>query len=184
MDPALQPKKNYIYRINKYDHIVYVNQDWLEFAKTNQAGELTRTVLGSSLWNYLSGPEVKHVYQLLLQRLRRGEGAVNIPFRCDSPGMRRHLELVMRLLPDHEVEFVCTLLREEPRDEVKLLNPAARRDERFIIMCAWCKKVQATGWIEIEEAIERLELFGQPLLPRISHVICPSCKHAFLKEDH
>ncbi len=53
----------------------------------------------------------------------------------------------MQPLPDHAVEFVCIILREEPRDEVALLNPATQRDDRFIVMCGWCKKVRRrNGW--------------------------------------
>ena len=68
------------------------------------------------------------------------------------------MQMVMQPLPDHAVEFVCTILREEPRDEVALLNPATQRDDRFIVMCGWCKKVQTSEWVEVEEAIIRLHL--------------------------
>lgn len=34
-------------------------------------------------------------------------------------------------------------------------------------MCGWCKRVDggAAGWLEVEEAIEALSLFAEPLGP-------------------
>jgi hypothetical protein len=171
--------KNYVYKIDAHDRIIYVNQDWVNFAEANQASDLSRTVLGSFLWNHLHGPEITHIYEMLLHRLRHENRSVTFPFRCDSPGIRRFLQMMMRPQRDDEVEFVCTLLREQPRDEVELLNPATRRDDTFIVMCSWCKKVQASGWVEVEEAVIRLHLFDQPLLPSITHGICLSCKRHF-----
>jgi hypothetical protein len=46
-------------------------------------------------------------------------------------------------------------------------------------MCGWCKRVYADAkWVEIEEAIERLDLFGISKPPDTTHGICPSCKES------
>ena len=46
-------------------------------------------------------------------------------------------------------------------------------------MCAWCKKADVGGWVEVEEAVRRLQLFDQARLPRITHGVCPACKETF-----
>jgi len=174
--------KNYVYKIDARDRIISISPEWVTFAEANQAADIPRAVLGSSLWSHLYGAETVHVYQALLRRLRQEECLLTVPFRCDSPGIRRYLQMVMQPFPDHAVEFVCTILREEPRDEVALLNPATQRDDRFIVMCGWCKKVQTSEWVEVEEAIIRLHLFDQPRLPHITHGVCPRCKHTLLSQ--
>jgi len=43
-------------------------------------------------------------------------------------------------------------------------------------MCGWCKKVEVDGrWFEAEAAVNLLGLFELPLMPRLSHGICPEC---------
>lgn len=175
--------KNYAYKIDAHDRIISISPDWVNFAEANQASVLSRTVLGSSLWSHLYGPGITLIFETLLRRVRHENRTLTFPFRCDSPGKRRYMQMVMRPLADHAVEFVSTLLREEPRDEVALLNPATQRDDRFIVMCAWCKKVKTPEWVEVEEAIIRLRLFAQPFLPHITHGVCPSCMHTVLNQD-
>ncbi len=180
LDPEPMQAKPFIYKINAHDRIIYVNPTWAKFAEANQAAHLSRTVLGSSVWSHLYGSETTQIYQFLLRRARHKNRDLTFPFRCDAPGIRRYLQMVMRPHPNHAVEFVCTLLREEPRDDVKLLNPATPRDDKVIVMCGWCKKVQMPEWVEVEEGIIRLHHFDQPLLPRITHGVCPSCKRTLL----
>lgn len=50
------------------------------------------------------------------------------------------------------------------------------RSEEFVIICSWCKLVEVeSGWLEVEEAIDKLGLFDEPVLPRISHGCCSPC---------
>ena len=74
-------------------------------------------------------------------------------------------------------EFRSRILKLESRKYIRLLDAGAGRSTEFVRMCGWCKKVYAkTGWIEVEEAIERLGLFGASQPPQTTHTICPTCK--------
>lgn len=167
------------YLIDAHDRLVSLNTGWARFAESNQASGLSTNVLGQSLWRYVHGRETKHVYEILLRRARNDYRCLNFPFRCDAPTKRRHLSMEMCPHPDGAVEFVSTLLREETRSHLALLDPTLERDETFVKTCSWCKKVQASQWVEVEAAISEIGLFDRPRLSQMSHGMCPDCLWLF-----
>jgi hypothetical protein len=68
-------------------------------------------------------------------------------------------------------------LRLETREPVALLDSGlAERSGDVLMVCSWCKAVEAGHvWVEVEQAVERLDLFAPEALPPISHGICPDC---------
>ncbi|HSM05400.1 MAG TPA: hypothetical protein VK858_12345 [Longimicrobiales bacterium] len=49
-------------------------------------------------------------------------------------------------------------------------------------MCAWCNCVRVESeWLEVEEAIQLLDLFGARAVPGITHGICPPCLDSVLR---
>ena len=173
--------RKFVYRIDAVDVITDVDDSWVEFAQRNEAESLTRTaVVGSSLWSHVSGDEVRHVYERLFEHVRSGR-EITVPFRCDSPALRRFLEMQMIPLKDGGIALECRLLREEPRTSraTTLLEPGGPRGEELLVMCSWCKKIESLdSWLELDRAVEAMDLLSRPLLPNISHSICPSCKEA------
>lgn len=133
-------------------------------------------VIGHSLFDFVAGGEVVDFYRLLLDRVRAEGRSTEIPFRCDGPHVRRFMSLT--LVPDDDgvVGFRAYLEREEQRPAIELLRSRAPRDERLLRMCSWCKRVDADGWVEVEEAIERKGSFDAENLPELTHGICDSCE--------
>lgn len=173
-------KKRFVYRIDSSDTITHVDDAWVQFALDNGDETLTEAaVVGRSLWKYVSGDEVRHLYERLFEQVRSGR-EITIPFRCDSPTLRRFHEMQMSSLEDGGIVLECRLLREEPRTSrpTTLLEPGGPRGEELLVMCSWCKKVEdpLDGWLELDRAVEAMDLLARPLLPNISHSICPSCK--------
>jgi P-type Cu+ transporter len=95
---------------------------------------------------------------------------------CDSPELRRLLEMHIRALPGGQVEFCSRVLRLERRAPVRLLDPAVRRRRGDPLqICSWCKAVLVqTAWLEVEAAMQRLGASDADL-PPLSHGICPAC---------
>lgn len=169
-----------VYELDRDDRIQRVDASWAAFARENGAPQLAAGVVGSSIWDWITGPEVEHLYRLLLARIRGARGSARIPFRCDSPETRRFMELEIAALPDGGLRFRSWLTRAEPRAPVALLDPRADRSERFVGICSWCKRVRARPevWLEIEHAASSLRLLeGQP--PQITHTICGDCQALF-----
>jgi hypothetical protein len=166
------------YWLDGNDRLEAVSAAWLEFARTNSAGHLTRdAVIGRSLWDFLTGTEVRLLYQLLFRRVREDGISVVLPFRCDSPSVRRFMELGVRPGDQGGLELEGRLLRTEAREPARLLDPAEARTDDFLTVCSWCKQVRLPSehWVEAEEAIVTLDLFSAPQLPRLTHGICSAC---------
>lgn len=175
--PPADPRR-FVYRIDAEDRIAYVNEHWDEFARENDALYLLGSeVLDLPLWSFLGQPDVRYLYRTLVAQIRATGRSVTLPFRCDSPAVRRFMEMTMSRIEGAGIEFSCRILRLEPREPVALLDPSATRSDEFIRMCSWCKRIALTeeSWAEVEEAIRRLDLFGYVLMPQITHSICAAC---------
>jgi hypothetical protein len=164
--------------IDAADRFTEVNDRWVTFAAENASPHLTRdTVLGRPLWDFITGEETRQLYRGVLTNVRRTGRTVELPFRCDSPRVRRFLRMAISPLPDGSVRFEIRAEREEPREPVFLLDPAARRSDELVTICAWCKHVRLPHgeWVATENAVHRLRLFERELMPSLSHGMCPSC---------
>lgn len=170
-----------VYTVNRSDTLVSVNEAWVVFAAENDGGRLLpRVILGRSLWDFIDDAASKHLYRQLCSRVRAGIGPVRFSLRCDSPGMRRLLEMTIAAEPAGGLTFVVRPVRVERRTPVLLLDTGMSRSTAHLAMCSWCQRIRVEGgaWLEIEEALPRLALFQQALLPRISHGMCEDCLSA------
>jgi hypothetical protein len=165
------------YAIDDQDRLIRVDEGYYRFAEEN-GWEGAGSSLGRSLWDFVAGHDVKRLQRLLLRRVRDEVHDVELPFRCDGPDVRREMDI--RITADRSgrvVLFSARLRSEEPRDSQPILDPDAPRDEGdFLPMCAWCDRFLVEGeWVEVEEAVKRLELFRRERLPMLDHGICPEC---------
>ncbi len=184
----------YVSRCDAQGRFVYLNQAWLEFARANWRADFDpRSVLGATWRQQISDPATLHLYDLLAQRARRLGRPLTVAYRCDSPGSRRHMEMMVRPLPDGGLEWASRTLREEPRPAVSLLEARARRSERLLTVCSWCKKVRtppwavgpgvkAGDWLEVESIMPLLADALADVHPGLTHGACPTCHQAILAE--
>jgi hypothetical protein len=166
------------YRIDSADRIATVSDGWVSFAQANSGERLLPPgILGTSLWPWIVDPTTRQVYRNLLSRVRKGAGIVRFQFRCDAPDQRRLLKMQIAAAAGDEVDFQTSLLRNQPRAEVGLMDPATIRSDALLTICGWCMRVPVgTGaWLEIEDAIPALRLFEASALPQLSHGMCPVC---------
>jgi hypothetical protein len=165
------------YRIDAHDRISHVNAAWSEFARNNQGVELLpEHVLGRSLMFSIADATVRELYVLMIRRVRAGT-PVRFQYRCDAPDRRRTFEMELRLHARGEVEFVSTLLHEEPRPFVALLAKGRARDDRLLRICSWCQRAALPNgtWVPVEAAVETGHLLEAETFPRLTHGICPAC---------
>jgi hypothetical protein len=170
------------YAIDEQDHLIRADEGYYRFAAENGWGEAA-TSLGRSLWDYVAGDDMKKLQRMLVRRIRDEVGSVELPFRCDGPGVRREMKIRIVARPGgRAVLFSARLRSEEEREESQpLLDSAVPRSEDTLTMCGWCDRFEVDGeWVEVEEAARRLELFNRPELPALSHGICPDCNEMLL----
>ncbi len=165
--------------------ITSVDAQFASFARENGAPELADAVLGRPLVTFLAGPEVRSLYETLMERVRVRREEVEFPFRCDAPDLRRFMRMRVEPLDDGGLCFTATLERAEPREPVppewlmSRLDTPAEAD--IVALCSWCKRVRDDdgSWQEVEEVM------GRGLLDRdrpvaISHAACPACEAEML----
>ena len=181
------PEENQViqYIIDAENRITYVSDDWWLFAEENGAGRecYPPQLLGRSLWDFIAGEETRHLYGILIAKARAEKKAIKVPIRCDSPERRRQIIIALKSVGDGHIEFLCRTVRVDARAPVDLLRRDVTRSDRIIRICSFCKKIAAAAdeWIDTERAIERMALFSDNALPRLSHGVCPACHAAALK---
>lgn len=164
-----------VYRVDSKYRLTAVNAEWDLFAVANGAAGLRAPgILSRPLWDFVTDGPTRHFYHVILEQARAGR-RLRFPFRCDSPDLRRFLEMDASGAGEGSVEFRVRTVKTEPREPVALMDPSRERTGPALRMCGWCKKVVVDeAYVEVEEAIARLDLFGGAALPPITHGICPA----------
>jgi hypothetical protein len=173
----------FLYRVDADTRFTLIDDAWLDFARQNDAGHLTpATVLQRPLWDFISDIETRHLYEILLEQVQMQQAPLSIPFRCDSPTCRRFMKMTITPARAGGFEFCTRIVHQERREPVRLLEVAAQRSDVFLRICSWCKRVALSpdGWVEVEEAVRALNLFGDQRLPQLTHGMCPDCKRSYL----
>ena len=165
-----------VYRVGPNDTITFVDAAWSAFASQNgMASPAPEAVLGTSLWKHIADLTTRHLYKQLADKVRQTRKPLTLPFRCDAPGKRRHMELHITPVAESELEFRSVLLRETKRSPIQSPPSKTSRSSKPMLMCVWCKRVKTSDWHEIEHAIRDSKLFAKAVLPLLSHVACPDC---------
>jgi hypothetical protein len=171
------------YQIDSHDDVRRVSDSWAAFAVANGAPHLAADVVGHSLWEFVSDVTTRQVYQDLLVRVRGGR-TVTFSYRCDSPSLRRFMQMTMTPRAQNGVGFDSLTLRTESRVPPMLAVPPTSQSNTLLRGCSWCKRV-AVGddWVEVELAVERLGLFGDGAPSAITHGMCPPCFARIMDEE-
>jgi hypothetical protein len=165
-----------IYRIDRTDRIVYVDEAWNEFARQNGAEGLLTRVLGRNLWEFVSGRELKRLYFDWFSRIRASGTSARLNFRCDAPDRERLMEIEISPRLGGVVEIRCQTIAERPRPTLYLLTDAPARSNALLTLCSLCKRAKVNKeWLELEEAVQRLGLIEGTPMPMINHGICQVC---------
>jgi hypothetical protein len=115
------------------------------------------------------------LYRSILARVRWQQAELELPYRCDSPDRRRRMLIRLKPLPSSHIEFSSSVLHEEKRPRVDLLDPRVERSDAMLRMCSWCNRAHAGGWVDVEEAVRVPGLFERAALPRLTHGLCDAC---------
>lgn len=167
-----------VYRIDKNKTIVYVSDNWDLFAMANKGDHLAQgAVLNKPLFGFINEWQCRHLYELLLDWVARTGERVSFSYRCDSPDIRRHMHMDIVPVDNELTEFQSCIVNEQRRQYQPLLDAERDRGRDFVVICSWCKKIKTASdqWLEVEDAVTTMSLFMSPLLPDITHGICPTC---------
>ena len=167
------------YWIDANDVVIDVGQSWVDFARDNDAPELAVLPSDRALWTYFDSDDVRDLWRLLVERVRRFQTGVEVPLRCDAPEARRWFDMTITPETNDRVRFRCALVFEEARPPVSLLDLHSERDVDLqpVPLCGWCGRGQhGSRWLDIEELVQVAHLLERTSMPPISHGICASCR--------
>lgn len=171
-----------IYRVDDQDVIIFVNEAWDRFAIDNAGEHLTSSsILQRSLWDFICDSTTRTLYQQLLDESRNGR-SIQFTLRCDSPSCKRQLSMDIHPGSNATVEFRTHTLSEESRQFVSSSKEPTSANEELVLQCGWCNQVfLCDSWVEMEAAINDLQLFHCDQLPSLTHGICETCRQNILK---
>jgi hypothetical protein len=127
--------------------ITAVDEGWCVFALANGTPELVppKGPIGRSVLDGISDFSTAQLYRELFQHVQTTGRPLAVPFRCDSPTLRRFLELQIERRNEGGLRVRSVLIRTEPRESVRLLEPNRRFGDGLLKMCSWCKTVEVDG---------------------------------------
>lgn len=168
--------------------------NWNRFALENDGAALLdgRGVIGRSMFDFISGTDVRDTYLGFFAALRSGAARrARLMSRCDSPAVRRELWIVITPVQQESVVngFLVQSLTvsETARPPIDLFDFQAllersRRDKALPIlaMCSYCQDVRYPSgsserdgtWLPAEDYYH----LGGNANVRVSHGICPACE--------
>jgi len=126
-----------LYRINIRDEIVFVNDEWSQFAIANDALDLLPDkVLNQSIWNFITHSTTEFLYREILKKVRTGQ-IMKFNIRCDSPDMRRIAAITISSPNnDGEVQFAARTLWTERRESQIQMTNETTLAECLLIICS------------------------------------------------
>lgn len=167
------------YRIDADDRVMGYGDGWGSFARDNDAPELAELQGTDTLWSFMSSETCRAMWQLIVDRARTGGESLQVPLRCDAPHARRWFEMVVTPESDGQVHFLSTLVFEELREPVALLDAFVERNDAAdaIPLCTWCGQVEHGGrWLEVETLLREARLLEQPVMPPVDYGVCSGCR--------
>lgn len=186
-NPSADPRP--ICTIDAQDRIVFANCAWVEFmreprTRTAASDELTiQSAIGRPIWDFVEGVQVRQLWQVVYERVRAVGAPVFVPMRCDMPSLRRLIDLELHPLGERSIRHISECVWSEARPAVALLDPAYPRNDRILLSCAWCSRIQVRmgAWEEIEDARLALRIEATETLPALQQAVCTTCKQSLLK---
>jgi hypothetical protein len=163
------------YAVDAAGRIAAVNDAFERQAAAHGRPDLGSEVVGRPVTDFISGPEVRHLWRGLLDRARFIDAPLWFRYRCDSPREARLALMELRGLDRAQVQLRTRFVAVAPRVHQRLLDPHALRDARMLRACAWCSRYHVGEWVEVGHAVERMQLFKSRTVPQVTQTICDRC---------
>jgi hypothetical protein len=167
------------YRLDDQDRIVEVNSNWDRIARENDGEAVVADrILGTKLYAHVTDePSRMYVWTMLDSVRKLHRPSVKL-YRCDSPDLKRHMQ--MTILPESGGGLLVQhrLIRTEkaPLRIRYICQPGARPS--LVLRCTMCVKLKIEGaWITSDATI--LAGIGQrDGSVRVAYSICEDCRDA------
>jgi len=165
------------YRLDANERLVDVDSGWDAFALANGADRLRgAAVLGRSIWDLISDPDVRRLYTPLFRAVRERAESVEFPFRCDAPHAMRYMRMLVSPADGGGLVLRSILEREAPRAPAGVERKRQHGLSQMVQLCSsCCSLATSNGWVEVQAGIG--DVTSQAELPlRVAYSYCPDCR--------
>jgi len=174
-------QKSYRYRLNENDVIESVDDRWLAFARENGACRLNlASVVGRPIWDFIADAPTRTLYGEIHDYVRSTGKPTVVPFRCDSPTLKRYMELTISKF-NGQLQYESKLTRVSAHRRLSIYDRTKERSDESLTMCSMCKRslIEPAGWQEMEDISLRLRLHDRANVPALRYTVCPQCTTRF-----
>ncbi len=160
------------YWLDGEDRIIGVGSTWDFFAGENEGREvISSLVVGRSLWEFISGDPTRMWLSSILTLARIREKTVSRPYRCDSPTIKRYMNLEISREADRTLHLVHSLVRVEEMSSPRRITPFLASGKKMMQRCSVCNRFNtAKGWTEAEDLDASV---GSPIA--VIYSVCGDC---------
>lgn len=161
------------YLLNKHDIIINVSGIWDEFAIKNRGVNVcANDVCGHSIWLYVTGDVTRMWLNAIFQLARVGGNPIERAYRCDSPNLKRYMQMRLTPHPDGTLLVEHQVLKTEERDEemnirYKHSSTLAGTRQR----CSVCGRIRLADWVE-----PLPEHHGGDNTIVVTYTVCEACR--------
>jgi hypothetical protein len=173
------PEIGLSYTLDVSNTIVAVGGCWDDFARNND-GEaiLAAKIIGRKLDEFVSGDTTRMFVRTMIMSARTLQRPLQRPYRCDSPQLKRFMEMILQPGVAGAVEIMHRQLRCEPIPRpVRLLAaaPGTASTGTLTKRCSLCNRVLTRGrWREIDDAVSAEHLAADSTV-RVIFGVCGDC---------
>lgn len=173
-DDEISQTESVIYELDANNNIVAVNQRWQSFALTNNAPELSdELVIGKPLMQFISGNITKRFWETFLEKIRLTNAEIHLNYRCDSPDLKRFMQIKAYRGEGERLYFESALLRTESRTTPIHFKRAQQRNADTKVRCSFCNNIlYKNHWVEAETFVTG----NRSVTLDVIYGICPACQ--------
>ena len=136
---------------------------------------LAENVIGLSLNDFVQDEPTRMLLSALADSVRLLRWERHLDYRCDSPTMKRFMQMKLEPGPLDTVILTHKLLRTEPIQPAFYVLTASSGETARGRRCSLCNKVRiGDAWVEPDHNLA--QRVPQPYA--IKHTLCPICQHA------
>lgn len=184
---TLEKSKHSIYGLSEDLNLIYVNPEWINFAKENgvKGIVLKKIPLGKPIKNAISGERVKSFYTKNYIKVLKTGKPWRHEYECSTVDeFREFHQHTYRLKDNKSLIIINTLTIHSPMKEIgrEVFNISDNRyinSKGFLTQCTNCRCTQRADEIDVWDWVPA---WVKKIPENCSHSICPICYDYFWKK--
>ena len=165
------------YWTDSSDTIVAVSPGWNEFASRNNGVELdTERVIGCKLLSFIQGDVTRMYVRTMIESARLRHEPIVRQYRCDSPELKRFMEMRITLEASGLLCWEHRMLQAETLGRpLAFATLPAGKVRHLVLRCSICNRLKSEqGWLEPDVWSGAGATTGGIIT--VAYGVCPDCR--------